>query len=148
MCQSCRTCNCAVSRWRSLTVLLNSARSLSAGSGCGDNLFTISRTFSYGVSWRWSRRSVMHRLYAIKAGMERSIVVILSRRSLWRPIKSHRRSSISDATFAKGESRALPTKEMKCQFYLMNNQLKSSAIIYSLPLFLSCFVLFILLMNQ
>lgn len=111
ICQSCRTCNCAVSWWRSWTVLFNSARSLSAGSGCDDNLFTISRTFSHDVSRRWSRRSVTHRLYAINAGMERSIVVILSWRFLWRPIKLHRRSSISDATFAKGESRVLPLRK-------------------------------------
>lgn len=45
-------------------------------------------------------------LYAIRAGMERSSVATLSRSCLWRPIKSHRRSSIPDATFAKGESTA------------------------------------------
>lgn len=102
----CRTCNCAVSRWRSSTVFLNSATSLSAGSGCGENLFMISRTLRYGVS-RQSSCSVIHMLYASKAGIERSIVVTLFLRSLWRPIRSHRRSSIPDVTFANGDSMAL-----------------------------------------
>lgn len=102
MSMSCRTCNCAVSWRRSLTVLLSSSTSLSAGSGCGENFFMISRILQYGASGEY--RSAIHMLYAIRAGTERSIVAILSRRFLWRPIKSHRRPSIPDTMFIRGES--------------------------------------------
>lgn len=115
-CQSCRTCNCVVSWWRPSTVLFNSARSLSAGSGCGENLFTISRTLSYDPSRQ--SRSAIHMLYAIRAGMERSIVATLFLSSRWRPIRSHRRSSISDVTFANGESVAFVKEKSLC-FYLI-----------------------------
>lgn len=112
--QSCRTCNFTVSRRRSLTLPFNSTRSWATRSGCGENLFIICRTVPYRAS-RQSRPSmaILHILHVIRAGTDRSIVATLSRSCPWRSIRSHRRSSISDTTFASGESGSFVRKKRK-----------------------------------